>query len=206
MQLNEKFGRLADHATLERAAVALEKNGIAAVIVEDGEAAKKKVREIIPEGAEVMTMSSMTLEAIGLVQELNESGRYQSAKAKLMTMDPKTQGLEMRRLGAAPEWAVGSVHAVTEEGTLLVASNTGSQLPAYAYAAGHVIWVVGAQKVVKDTEEGLRRIDEYSFPLEDERAQKAYGVHSFVSKILILNREIAKRRATVIFVKEKLGF
>ncbi len=106
--------------------------------------------------------------------------------------------------------AVGSAHAVTETGTVMVASNTGSQLPAYAYAAGTVIWVVGTQKIVKDVEEGLRRIHEHVLGLESARARKAYGLpeswSSFPSKILLFNRELQPGRAKIVLVDEVLGF
>jgi len=112
----------------------------------------------------------------------------------------------MQKLGAAPEYAVGSVHAVTEDGKVIIASNTGSQLPAYAYGSAHVIWVVGTQKIVANLEQGLKRIYEYVLPLESERLKKVYGVESNVSKLLIINKEIAPNRLTLILVKQKLGF
>lgn len=206
MQINEQYAKLADDATIQKTAEALKKNGISVIVVETEEEAKKKVLELLPQGSEVMNMTSMTLEAINVASELNESERFNSVHNKLNTMDQKTQGAEMRRLGAAPEWVVGSVHAVTEDGHVLVASASGSQLPAYAYAAGHVIWVIGTQKIVKNTEEGMKRLYEYSFPLEDERALKAYGMHSGVNKILIVNKELMPERITAILVKKKLGF
>jgi len=151
-------------------------------------------------------MTSQTTEVINLAKEINESKRYNSVRNKLMAMDRNTQGREMAKLGSSPEFVVGSVQAVTEDGQLLIASATGSQLSAEAYGGGKVIFVVGTQKIVKDTTEGLRRIYEYSYPLEDERAQKAYGMRSSVSKILIINKEIMPDRITVILVKENLGF
>jgi len=206
MQINEQYAKLADDATIQKTVEALKKNGISAIVVETEEEAKKKVLELLPQGSEVMNMTSMTLEAINVASELNESERFNSVHNKLNTMDQKTQGAEMRRLGAAPEWVVGSVHAVTEGGHVLIASASGSQLPAYVYAAGHVIWVIGTQKIVKNTEEGMKRLYEYSFPLEDERALKAYGMHSGVNKILIVNKELMPERITAILVKKKLGF
>jgi hypothetical protein len=89
----------------------------------------------------------------------------------------------------------------------MIASNSGSQIPGYAYGADHVVWVVGTHKIVKDIDEGLERIYQHSLPLESERARKAYGVErSYVSKILIFAREPEKNRSTVIFVNEVLGF
>src|SRR5690348_9566076 len=113
--------------TINKTIKALEENGISAIVVEKGEEAKKKVLDILPEKAEVMTMSSVTLETIGITKEINESGKYDAVKQKLNVMDRKTQGREMQKLGTAPEYAIGSVHAVTQEGHLLIASNTGSQ-------------------------------------------------------------------------------
>lgn len=116
----------------------------------------------------------------------------------------------MRKLGAAPDVTVGSAQAVTEGGTVIVASLTGSQLPAYAYGAGTVIWVVGAQKIVKDVEEGMRRTSEHVVPLESGRARKAYGLpdsfSTFPSKVLLFNREVQPGRAKMIIVNEALGF
>jgi hypothetical protein len=122
-------------------------------------------------------------------------------------MDPKTQQREMIKLGAVPEYMVGSVHAITEGGSVLIASNTGSQLAGYAASAAHVIWVVSTKKIVANVDEGIKRIYEYTYPLEDKRAQEAYGgMHSNVSKLLIVNREVMPGRTKVILVKEDLGF
>lgn len=200
------WDKLADDAIVEQTAKALIANGINVIIVNTGEEAKNKVLEIIPAGAEVMTVSSTTAVTIGLMAELNESGKYDSVRKKLTSMNRETQGAEMRKLGAAPDWIVGSVHAVTEDGKIIDASASGSQLPGYSYGAAHVVWVVGTQKIVKDFDEGLKRVYEYVLPLENERAKKAYGFESSVSKLLVINKEFTKNRITLIFVKEALGF
>ncbi|MDD5109811.1 MAG: LUD domain-containing protein [Patescibacteria group bacterium] len=200
------FDQLADEATTQKTIIALQHNGIAALVMEDGAAAKQKVLELIPAGAEVMNMTSVTLDAIGLAAELT-SDRFRSVRKQLEGMDRKIQGAQMQKLGAAPEWAVGSVHAVTEDGQVLIASNTGSQLPAYAYGAAHVIWVVGTQKIVADNAAGLRRIHEYCLPLESERAKIAYHTQgSAVRKVLTISQEIRPGRITLILVGERLGF
>ena len=200
------WSKLASEESIAKTTENLKTNGINAMVVQNGVQAKEKVLEMLPKNAEVMSMSSVTLETLNIAKEINESGNYNSVKSKLEKMDRKTQGLEMQRIGAAPEYAVGSVHAVTEDGKIIIASNTGSQLPAYAYAASHVIWVVGTQKIVENLDEAMKRIYEYVLPLESERMQKIYRVGSNVSKLLIINKEIAPNRLTLIFVKEKLGF
>ncbi len=206
MKINEKYGKLASALSIKKTINALTKNGITVVVVENGKVAKEKVLEIIPDGAEVMNMTSMTLEDIGIVDALRNSDKVDFMRKKLEKMDSKTQKIEKQRLGSAPEWAVGSIHALTEDGQIIVASQSGSQLPAYAYGALNVIWVVGTQKIVRDVDDGIRRIYEYTLPLENKRALKAYGMGSSVNKILIINKEITSGRITVILVKEKLGF
>jgi L-lactate utilization protein LutC len=78
-------------------------------------------------------------------------------------MDRATQADEIRRLTASPDVMLGGVHAVTETGSLVAASATGSQLGSYVSSAGKVILVVGTQKIVPDLKDALRRIDEYVF-------------------------------------------
>lgn len=204
--MEKDFGQLAKDESINKAKDALTKNGINVLVVENGAEAKEKVLQMVPSGAEIMNMSSVTVDSIGLAKEINESGKYNSVRKKFATMDKKTQGLEMQKLGAAPEWAVGSVHAVTEDGKVIVASATGSQMSAYVYGSSHVVWVVGSQKIVKDLDEGMKRIYEYVFPLENERAMKAYGQGSGINKLLIFNKEVNPARLTMIIVKEKLGF
>ncbi len=201
------FSKSVKPEVIGRASEALAANGFTVVVAETGAQAKQEVLNLIPKNAEVMTMTSVTLDTIGVAKAINDSGDYDSVRLKLNTMNRATQGREMQRLGAAPLYTIGSVHAITQDGTVVIASNTGSQLPAYAYGAGKVIWVVGAQKIVKNLDEAMKRIYDYVLPLESERAKKAYGVPgSFVSKLLIVNKEVAKDRITIVIVKEPLGF
>lgn len=203
------FDSIPSKDTIDQTIQALTDNGINAVYAETPEEAKQKVLELIPKGAEVMTMSSETVRSLGLDTVFNESGEYDSVRAKLMKMNRETQGREMQKLGAAPDYTLGSVHAVTQDGKVLIASNTGSQLPAYVYASAHVVWVVGAQKIVADIAEGERRIYEYILPKETVRLGKQYGnpnLKSNVSKLLIVNKEVNPKRITLILINQSLGF
>lgn len=201
------YNELASEQSLQDTKQALESNGFNVQIVDTAEDAKNAARNLIPKGSEVMTMTSMSLTALGLDEEFNNNEAYKPVRDKLYSLDSETQGVEKLKLGAAPEYTIGSVHAVTTDGKVLVASNTGSQMPAYVYGSAHVVWIVGAQKIVKDLDEGIKRIYDYVLPLESERAHKAYGVEaSFVSKLLIFNREVNSQRINIILVKEQLGF
>ncbi|MFM8279406.1 MAG: LUD domain-containing protein [Candidatus Limnocylindrus sp.] len=204
--MSERFSHQADRARIDRAAAALKAHGIDAVIVGDAATARAEVLDRIPAGSDVFTMSSITLDTAGITAALNESSDYVSVRNKLYALDRATQGAEMRALGAAPSWAVGSVQAITESGELVIASMTGSQLSAYVYGAEKVIFVVGAQKIVKDLGEAHARVREHALPLESERAKAAYGVPgSAINKILEIHGDFPGRIA-VIIVEQELGY
>ncbi|HLY12860.1 MAG TPA: LUD domain-containing protein [Candidatus Limnocylindrales bacterium] len=202
----EPFGTPADEASVRTAIEALEANGIRVLRARDRAEARRIVLDLVPAGANVHHGASATLDATGISEELDTSGRYDPVGPRAWSMDRATQGDEIRRLTAAPDVMLGSVHAVTETGSLLVASMGGSQLGPYVSGAGRVILVVGIQKIVADLEAGLRRIYDYALPLEDARALSVYGVHSAANKVLIINREVAPGRITVVLVDEALGF
>jgi hypothetical protein len=205
LSINRDFERLADDTALERAADALRGHGMDVRIVDTADQARELALGLLPEGAEVGQGSSVTLEQSGISGEVETSGRYEAVRPRTRTMNRATQALQIRKLSAAPEFFMNSVNAVTEDGQLVIVSMTGSQLSPLAYAAQRVILVVGAQKIVPDLATAMRRIDEYSYPIEDARAQEAYGMRSGANKILIVNREFGAGRITVILVRERLG-
>ena len=191
---------------LERAAVALAAHGFAVETLDDAAAARTRVKDLIPEGASVFTGASETLRLSGIDEDINASGRYQAVKPRVLAMDRAVHLEEIRRLLATPEVIVGSVQAVTETGSLVIASGSGSQLPGYAGGAGRAIWIVGAQKVVPDLSTALRRVDEHCLPLESARTQEAHGFPSAVNRLLILNAEPYPGRGTVLLLREAIGF
>ena len=203
---SERFGTPSDEAEVLRTAAALEANGFTVLRARDAAEARRIVLDQIPDGARVHHGASQTLEVTGITHELETSGRYEPIRSRIRSMDRATQGDQIRREAASPDVMLGSVHAVTEAGSLMAASSSGSQLAAYVAGAGRVILVVGTQKIVVDLDEGLQRIYEYAFPLEDARAMAAYGIHSGVNKVLIINREVVPERITVVLVNEALGF
>ena len=203
---NKEFTRLATDAQIARTAQALESNNIHTIVVDTGEEARKLVFELVPEGAEVLANISKTLEKLGITEAIDKSGRYDAVRPKVLALDRKTQANEIRILRSHPTYIIGSVHAVTEKGQVLTASFVGNQLGAYAYGSAKVIWVIGAQKIVKDLDEGFRRIEEYSYPLEDERLLAGLGAHTKVAKVLVTNLETVPGRVTAIIVKEELGY
>ena len=201
-----RWATRADDIRVTRTIAALEANGITVLRASDAGAAKRIVLDLIPDASPVHQGASQTLDVLGITYEIEKSGRYAALRPRIWSMDRETEADEIRRLGAAPDVMLGSVHAVTETGSLLAASMSGSQLGPYVSGAGRVILVVGTQKIVADLEEGLLRINEYAWRLEDARAQAAYGIRSAVNKVVVINREITPGRITVVLVDEVLGF
>ncbi|PWV81869.1 Ketosteroid isomerase homolog [Prauserella marina] len=199
------FTEPASALSLERAATALKANNFVVEILDDVAAARARVAELIPDGTEVLTAASETLRLSGIDDDLNASGEYRAVRPRLLAMDRASEGDEIRRLAACPDVVVGSVAAVTETGSLVAASGSGSQLPSYA-GGSRAIWIVGAQKIVPDLAAALRRVEEHALPLEDARARKVYGQPSAINRLLVLNAEPFPGRGTVLLLREAIGF
>ena len=204
--VSTEFTRLASDKRIAAAAAALERNGVRPLLAATGADARAMVASLLVDGAEVYNNTSRTLEATGVAGDIERSGRYQPLRLRLYRMDREMQRREMRILASSPDYVVGSVHALTEGGSLLIASASGSQLGPLVSGAGQAILVIGSQKIVRDIAAGMRRIYEYCYPLEDARAMQAYGVPSGVNNILVINKVMAPGRITAIIVKERLGF
>ncbi|MEU8483314.1 LUD domain-containing protein [Streptomyces sp. NPDC048641] len=192
---------------LDRAATALAARNFTVEILDDDAAARARVKELIPQNASVFTAASETLRLSGIDGDINTGGRYRAAvKPRVLAMDRATEADDIRRLIAVPDVVVGSVAALTETGSLVIASASGSQLPAYAGGAGRAIWIVGAQKVVPDLDAALRRLEEHTLPLESARAQEAYGQPSAVNQLLVLHAQPLTGQGIVLLLREAIGF
>jgi hypothetical protein len=205
-QAPDSFTALPDEHALEATVVALEEHGFSVEVVDGPDAARTAVLARIPQGSSVMTNTSVTLAETGIADAINGGGgRWESARNKMFALDFATQAQEMKAIGGQPDYALGSVHAVTAGGTLVIASASGSQLASYAWGAANVIFVVGAQKLVPTLEAAHRRIYQHSLKLEDGRAMAAYGQHSQVGKILEIHQELPGR-IHVVLIREAVGF
>ena len=200
------FAEPATAPRLERAAAALAAHGFTVEILDDAAAARVRIKDLIPTGASVFTGASETLRLAGIEEDINAGGRYDAIRARGQAMNRATQLAEIWRLMSTPDIIVGSVHAVTETGSLVIASASGSQLPGYAGGSRRAIWVVGAQKVVPDLRTALRRVEEHCLPLESGRTVKVYGKPSAINRLLILNAEPEPGRGIVLLLREAIGF
>jgi acyl-CoA hydrolase len=202
----DRFTSLPDEHALAATVVALEEHGFSVEVADDLDAAQAAVLARIPEGSSVMTNTSVTLAETGIADAINDGGgRWESARNKMFALDFATQAQEMKAIGGQPDYALGSVHAITADGTLVIASASGSQLASYAWGAANVIFVVGAQKLVPTLDAAHQRIYQHSLPLEDARAQAAYGQHSQVGKVLEIHQELPGR-IHIVIIRRQVGF
>jgi hypothetical protein len=199
------FTTAASEAALEGLAERLRERNFEVVIVDGATEARSALLELLPEGAEVHAAKSKTLEDIGVFQELLGSDRYDFVRRRLYKMDRATQAREMRQLLAAPDFMLGSVQAVTESGQLVVASASGSQMGPYSGSAGHLILVIGSQKIVPDLDAALERVTEHVQPYEDARMREQRGVGTALTRVLIMERDYFPGRTMIILVREPLG-
>jgi hypothetical protein len=201
----DRFTTLPGEPVIAAAVTALEEHGFSVEVVDDLDAARQSVLGRIPPGSSVMTNTSVTLAETGIADAINDGEQYDSARNRMFALDFATQAQEMKAIGGQPDYALGSVHAVTHDGTLVIASASGSQLASYAWGAANVIFVVGAQKLVPDLAAAHERVYQHSLVLEDARAIAAYGQHSSVGKILEIHQELPGR-IHIVLVRQAVGF
>lgn len=202
------YEHIASDSTIEKVVEALKARNIHAIVVDTKEEALEEIKKLIPKGAQVMNGSSTTLSEIGFVDYLKEGAHgWGNVHADILTeKDPEKQA-RLRKESVLADYFLGSVHAITEAGQLMIASASGSQIPSYAFTSDNVIWVASANKIVADREAGFKRIEDYVFPLENKRMQSVGYPGSAIARVLIIEREIMpNRHLTLILVKEKLGF
>jgi hypothetical protein len=201
----DSFSSPASEETLQHVAAKLQERNIEAIIVDNADEAREQVLERLPKGVEVHSGKSKTLADAGITDIILDPNEYDALRPRYMKMDRQTQSREIRKMTAGPDYMLGSVNALTQDGILVVTSALGNQLGPYAGAAGKVILVVGSQKIVPDLETALRRIREYVFPWEDVQVRKIMSVGTIVGKTLIIEREWKAGRMTVVLVRTPIG-
>src|SRR5258706_2678232 len=203
------YDTLASQESLNKTTKALIEKGYNVLIAENASDALAKIKTLIPEKASVMNGSSMTLNQIGY-SDLLKSGKieWNDLYSKIRAESDPGKSKELRKKSTMSDFYLGSVHALAENGEFIIASNSGSQLPHIVVTSPNLIFVVGTQKIVPDLDSAMKRLEEYVFPLENERLKSAYGVETSISKIVIFKKEnpAIGRKVNIILVKEKLGF
>ena len=201
----QDFSVSASETELQALAAKLRERNFEVLIVDDGAAAREEVLSRIPDGASVHSGKSKTLEDAGIFAALMEGDRYDFIRKKTSKMDRRTQMDEIRRLSSTPDVMLGSAHAVTEAGQIVITSASGSQIGPIASGAAKLILVIGSQKIVPDLDRAFRRITEHVFPYEDARLREQLGVGTRITRTLILESDFVPGRTTIILVRQPIG-
>ena len=207
-QVTLNYTQLPTSAQIQQTIAAVEARGVKVQLVDTPSQALDKVQELIPTGASVMTAASVSLNEIGFEELLkSKSHLWVNLKDEMLAEENPQKRGALRIQSALAEYYVGSVHAIAETGEIVTASHSGSQLASYAFSSRNVIWVVGAQKIVPTLDAAMRRIREYSLPLEDERAKEMGMRGSHIGKILIFEMEPPhlRRNMNLILVNQLVG-
>lgn len=192
-----------------KTASALTEHGFETSIVTTKAEALEKIISLIPEGVSVMNGSSRTLEEIEFIAHLKSGthGWKNLHEASLAEVDPHKKMRLMKEASMA-DYYLGSVHAISETGELVISSASGSQIPSIAFSSPNIIFVVSTQKIMPTLEDALKRMREHVVPLEDKRMKDVGYPGTTLSKTLIFWREnpMMGRKVKIILVNEKLGF
>lgn len=207
MNLDEnRYASIPEKSVLDAVADSMRERGFDVIRAENKHDALEKLKEIVPEGSSVITGSSTTLREIGF-NELLDAGAWKDMHKAIFEEPDQAKRMQMRKeanIGA--DFFIASVNAVSKDGALVSCDASGSRVSAYPYDAKRLVFIIGAQKIAGSIEDAMKRVREYAFPLEDQRARAAYGVGSSLSKWVILEKEPIPHRITIILVNEKLGF
>lgn len=204
-----QYKLLAEKESLEKTVAALVGHNYNVMVVKNGKDALAKIKEIIPKGSSVMNGSSTTLEQIGYIDYLKSNEhKWNNLHAAIVSEVDPAQQVFLRKHAVLSDYYLGSVHALTQTGEFIVASNSGSQLPHVVYTSKNLIFVVSTKKIVTNLSEAMQRLEKHVVPLEDKRLREVYGVGTTLNKILIFKGEspLSIRKITFILVEEDLGF
>lgn len=200
---------LANDKQIKKTAKSLKSKGYETIVVENAVEALEEIKKAIPVDASIMNGSSTTLAQIGFVNLLKSSNhKWKNLNEVVLSENDPQKQANLRKQSLLSDYYIGSVHALCEDGTFIIASNTGSQLPHIVYSSQNLVFVVSTKKIVKDVAEGLARLEEHVVPLEDKRMKEAYGIGTNLNKIVVFRGEnpISARKIKIILIKEDLGF
>lgn len=202
-----RWNRLPDEATVDRTVRAVEARNVRVVRVPTADAAGQALFDLIPAGAEVMNGSSTTLIEIGYEDLLKDNPKgWRDYHAVITAENDEERRQALRRKGITADWFLSGVQAIAETGQLVGCDKTGSRVGAWPYAAGHLVLVSGANKIVPTLDDALARCWEYALPVEQQRARRVYGTSSEIGNVVVVEKEMDSDRVTLVLVGERLGY
>jgi L-lactate utilization protein LutB len=201
------WNKIPSPAVIEKTKKEIENRGIRVIVAENGEDALSILKDLIPQGTEVMNGSSTTLIEIGYEEFIaGDKTGWDLLHKRITAENDAMKRAELRRKSVTAEFFISGVNAIAETGEIVGCDASGSRVGAWPFAAGHLILVAGVNKIAPSLDDALQRVRNYAFPLENARAGKAYGTPSVIGKCVILAHERVPGRTTLILIAEALGY
>ena len=192
--------------SIQRTMEALAARNVEAIVVENGEAALDKLKELVPEGSEVFVNTSETLATIGYTEYMHGNDRYVNLHDRMLAQPDPAAQREFRRKTTTADYFVGSVQAIAETGEIVIASSSGSQIGAYSYGARRVILVAGTQKICPTLAEAEARTRGWTLERHDRWLEDRGVAPTPIGKLLVMEHEPVAGRITMLLVPESLGW
>ena len=208
--LQGQWSAAASDEAIAAAKAALEKNTVAVSVVSTGAEALEAVKAKIPKGASVFSTASISLAEIGYIDYAKSATEFKNLNAVVLAETDPAKQQQLRREAALADIVVATPVAVSENGEILVADLTGTRL-APIVSGGQVVFVVGANKLVKNIDDAFKRLYDYVLPVESARVRLAYHMPngaSNASNVLVIRggNPFGAPRIHVVIVKQSLGF
>lgn len=203
------YNTLASEVSIARVITGLKERNVEGIFVKTKAEALEKIKSFIPQGVSVMNGASKTLEEVGFVEYLkNGMHGWNNLHEGILAEKDLVKQSFLRKQATLSDYYLGSVNAIAETGELVIASNSGSQMPHIVFTSPNIIFVAGAQKIVPTREDAFRRVEEYVLPLEDKHMKDIGYGGSRISKMILFNYEnpFMKRKVRLILVNEVLGY
>ncbi|MEG0165794.1 lactate utilization protein [Anaerorhabdus sp.] len=182
-------------------------------VVENKEECIELLKECISPAETVAVGGSMTLFEAGIID-------YLEHKTDIHYLDRyhTEDAVEIYHQSLLSDVYITSSNAVTLDGKLYNVDGTGNRVAALTYGPDRVLVVVGWNKLVKDIDSAIERVEQIAAPTNAVRLNRGtpcttlgYCVHCesekrICSTQVITTRSHIKERIHVIIVKENLGY
>jgi len=195
---------------------ALHKNNFQAEYVENKEKAVQRLLELIPSQGTVGTGGSVTIGELGILDKLAARGN-EVLNHRAPGLTPE-QSNEIRRKQQLCDCFVCSTNALTLDGKLVNVDGMGNRVSAMIFGPKKVIVVAGTNKIVRDVEAALERIELTAAPLNNKRlntpnpctksgiCMDCQGETRICNVTTILRKKPSQTDITVLVVGEELGY
>jgi hypothetical protein len=193
----------------------LSKRNMNGYLVKDRKEAFEKALSLIPSNSKIGFGGSVTLEEVGILEELRKRDDFYLYDRTKVTNKEKSRALHIKMFSS--DVFLSGTNAITEKGQLVNVDGIGNRTAMIVYGPKKVIIIIGKNKITSDLDSAIERLKKVALPLDLKRVKemsKNSPVFSSInwtketiwSHVSILERQLNPDRIHVIIVNEDLGF